>query len=95
MRTKEDIYNSMVSEAPWRIEGHLKPYILEAMQIFAENYYKGQMQVNGSFSIEDIKDAYNLGRTHERNGSEFTAEDIADVWLKADDLYKSINWEGK
>jgi hypothetical protein len=44
MRTKEEIFKTMRNEMPWKVIGEekLKPYILEAMQIYAEEYHKAQ-----------------------------------------------------
>lgn len=49
--------------------------------------------VMGSFSIDDIKEVYNIGRAHELNGSDCTATEIGNAWLKADDWNRNIKWE--
>ena len=49
--------------------------------------------VMGSFSIDDIKEVYNIGRAHELNGSDCTATNIGETWLKADDWNRDIKWE--
>jgi hypothetical protein len=46
-----------------------------------------------NFSIQDIKDAYDLGRAHERNGSDCTSEIVGNAWLRAEILNKNIKWE--
>ena len=53
MKTKEEIYSEIVLQAPWYIDDHLEPYILEAMQVFAESYYKERTQANGTKTSHD------------------------------------------
>ena len=53
MKTKEEIYSEMVLQAPWYIDDHLEPYILEAMQVFAESYYKERTQANDTKTSHD------------------------------------------
>ena len=49
--------------------------------------------VLGSFSSDDIKEVYEIGRGHEKNRSDCTSEMIKKAWGKADNMYKNINWE--
>lgn len=49
MRSKEEIFKQMREEMPWQVIGEtqLKPYILEAMQIYADEYHNARNQANG------------------------------------------------
>lgn len=66
---------------------------------FAKNYALKQSDnvdlasVVGSFSSDDIKEVYEIGRGHEKNRSDCTSEMIKKAWGKADNMYKNINWE--
>jgi hypothetical protein len=44
--SKETIFKAMREEMPWAVIGEekLKPYILEAMQIYAEEYHREQVK---------------------------------------------------
>ena len=46
-----------------------------------------------SFSADDIKEVYEIGRMHEKNGSDCTSEQIKNAWVRADDLYKNLKFE--
>lgn len=59
----------------------------------AQNELWNLFSVMGSFSIDDIKDVYNIGRAHEINKSDCTATEIGEAWLKADELNRNIKWE--
>ncbi len=54
---------------------------------------KVSFNINKRFSIDEIKEAYETGRKHERSGANYTSEDIVEIWSKADELYWSIEWE--
>jgi len=49
--------------------------------------------VMGSFSADDIKEVYEIGRAHEKNKSDCTSQMIKDAWIMGDDLYRNIKWE--
>ena len=49
--------------------------------------------IMGSFSADDIKEVYEIGRAHENNKSDCTSQMIKDAWVRADDLYRNIKWE--
>jgi hypothetical protein len=46
MRTKEEIFKAMREEMPWKVIGeeNLKPYILEAMEIYAKEYHEAELK---------------------------------------------------
>ena len=46
-----------------------------------------------SFSADDIKEVYEIGRVHEKNQSDCTSQIIKDAWVSADGLYRNIKWE--
>lgn len=44
------------------------------------------------FTGEEIKEVYELGRIHEKKGSDCTGEIIRDTWVRAHILNKNIKW---
>ena len=49
--------------------------------------------VMGSFSIDDIKVAYNMGRSDENIKSISTSDIIEEAWLYADVWDRNIKWD--
>jgi len=65
-------------------------------ETFAKEHLQEQLQlhvVSGCFSGDDLKEVYELGRTHEKNKSGVTGDDIKEVWINADKCVNDIEWE--
>ncbi len=45
------------------------------------------------FSIDDIKEVYDIGRAHELNGVECTSSEIGKIWTKVDYFNRNIKWD--
>ena len=48
---------------------------------------------SGSFDVDDIKDAYEIGRAHEKNNSTCTSDEIRKAWLYSNQMYRYLKWD--
>lgn len=51
MKTAEEIYNNMADIIPYALGDHLKPYIIEAMEIHADQFRPKESNWRGSFEV--------------------------------------------
>jgi hypothetical protein len=51
IKTAEDIYDNMANIIPYALENHLKPYIIEAMEIYADQFRPKESNWRGSFEV--------------------------------------------
>ena len=60
MRTKEEIINNMMDEMPFDLSENIKPYILEAMEIYAKEVISNNVihDVSDTFTANDVQRAY-------------------------------------
>ena len=47
----------------------------------------------GCFDGDVIKEVYEIGRSHERNGSDCTSEMIRNAWVWSDKIYRNLKWD--
>jgi hypothetical protein len=79
---------------------------IDKLRMVEHDYFNGNMMAGetlkkifeifeelGSFDVDDIKFAYEVGRSHEKNNSTCTSDEIREAWLKSNQMYRHIRWD--